>query len=252
MELSSISPEAAGLLAAAFLSSLGYLYKVRRESKQSARRVLYLLLEIRYSVRLAAIRPDEIKTKLVYAIARALEQKGIPAFPSDFDETVKTAAVGHIIEISEAAKTDIHERLVEPFEQALSEYSLSSPTMAFRLRGKQKIDHLIKITSDYAKSTAKNNINNLVKDESLRAVALKNLEKERKATIESISSDLDRDIKRLALKCSPMDYLQTILLLKKTEGAIGDSIYHHINSLASELADEIIMATTPKPNKDFP
>ena len=66
-----------GLAFAAILSSVGYLYRGWLESRRSARKVLYLLLEIRYALSVSFFNAHSAKEEYIKHYSLHLKEKGI-------------------------------------------------------------------------------------------------------------------------------------------------------------------------------
>ncbi|WCE30769.1 hypothetical protein [Vibrio sp. SCSIO 43137] len=65
-----------GILITAILSSFGYLYKTQLDTKKSAKRVLYQLLEIRYSIIHSLYDPEDATNAYFDHVEKRASQLG--------------------------------------------------------------------------------------------------------------------------------------------------------------------------------
>jgi len=138
-----------GLLVAALLSSAGYLYRSRLEGKKSARKVLYLLLEIRYAIKAALFDVDEISARYISHYVNRMQEKGLPIKQEEMEAMILGIIKSHLENVISALKTDVKTRLLPPFEEALMELAAVAPVLAYQLRGKEKVEVLVDLTRSY-------------------------------------------------------------------------------------------------------
>lgn len=138
-----------GTVIAAVLSSGGYLYRVQIERKKSLRKVLYLLLEIRHAVISRLFDPDAATEEYIAEMTKCLAARG---FISDDNETplaLRQLVKGYLTNIVSGLCSELDERLLMPFEEALLEMSTVAPALAFQLRGREKLESVIGHTDRY-------------------------------------------------------------------------------------------------------
>jgi len=138
-----------GIFISAILSSAGYLFKTKLETKRSARKVLYLLLEIRYGIMNSLFDPNEATKAYVARYNYRMKEKGFIVDVSIGYGAMYDLIREHFHNLIISMRTDFKQRLLIPYEEALFEFSTVNPVMAYKLRGKDKFETIITHTNDY-------------------------------------------------------------------------------------------------------
>ncbi|MBB3169964.1 hypothetical protein [Simiduia aestuariiviva] len=234
----------AGLAFAALLSSIGYLYRGLIESKRSARKVLYILLEIRYALSASLFNADKSKNEYIRHYADRLKAKGIEVNREDIDAQIGSMIENHFNSLAKAAKTDIKERLIQPFEEALSELSQISPVLAYRLRGKEKLELIAKLNSSYLDSFKDNFIDGMEAEWAKLAIVEFAEEIENEA-IKSLSGKLDQEVIILSKRCGWKDSYECRRVLSAKFGEFDKEVFLELD----KLIDKLIKKMTAAANK---
>ena len=135
------------VLFSAGFSTYVYFDKNKHERKRSARNVLYILLEIRYTTLQALIKTDEVANKYLLSMANRLKKKGVLVSKDDFSIFRKTIEE-HILRVISNSLTQ-KEALNSEYEKALTTLSKDNPVLAYRLRGKNYLPYQVQIGNNY-------------------------------------------------------------------------------------------------------
>lgn len=140
-----------GACLAAVLASVGYLYKTRQETRRSVRKVLYCLLEIKFALSFYRLDSNDAAGQLIRcALKRMADRWGVTG--EDCPEEVRAALAKHFGDILLAMRPEIDAKLIDQLESALLELAQTHPILAFRIRGKQKLDVALSITKSYSET----------------------------------------------------------------------------------------------------
>lgn len=231
----------AGLAFAALLSSVGYFYRGSIESKRSARKVLYLLLEIRYSLNASLFNADKAKDEYIRQYTDRLKAKGIDVNREDIDAQIGSVVEDHFNSIAKTAKADIAERLIHPFEEALSELSQISPVLAYRLRGKEKIELIAKLNSSYLGSFKDNFIDG-VEAEWAKATIVEFAEEMENDALKKLSLNLDQEVTILSKRCGWKDSHECKGVLSAKFGEFDEQTFLELDKLIDNLLEKMAVA----------
>ncbi|MGK0270019.1 MAG: nucleoside diphosphate kinase [Cocleimonas sp.] len=196
-----------GLLVAALLSSAGYLYRSRLEGKKSARKVLYLLLEIRYAVKASLFDVNEMSAKYIAHYVSRMQAKGMPIKKEEMEAMMLDTIKSHFENVISALKTDVENRLLPPFEEALMELATVAPVLAYRLRGKEKVEALVDLTKSYI-ADVDSQIISKIDDDFLKNILVKVSKSQQSNALNEVSANLDDDVLLLAKHCGRSDFSQ--------------------------------------------
>ena len=224
----------AGLAFAALLSSIGYFYRGRVESKRSARTVLYLLLEIRHALGASFFNAEKAKDEYIKHYISRLKEKGVDADRRDHDLQIGSLVEDHFSKLAKASKTDIKERLIQPFEEALSELSQISPVLAYRLRGKEKLELIAKLNSSYLDDFKEGLINN-IKEEWARTAMLEFAQEMESEALKRMSENLDQEISILSKHCGWIDSCKCKGVLSTKFGDFDKETFVELDRLIDSL-----------------
>lgn len=231
----------AGLAFAALLSSIGYFYRGRIESKRSARRALYLLLEIRHALSASLFNAEKAKNEYIRHYTNRLNKKGIDISREDIDAKIGSVVAGHFNSLAAAAKTDIAERLINPFEEALSELSQISPVLAYRLRGKEKLELIAKLNSSYLNSFKSDFIDDLETEWAKKSMVdfFEEMENE---TLKKLSENLDQEVIILSERCGWKDKYECRSVLSVNFGEFDKEAFLELDKLIDTLLEKMTIA----------
>lgn len=198
----------AGIALAALLSALGYFLKTRIEAKKSARKVLYYLLEIRFSIRGSLIDPAEIYEEFSEFMEKELTKRQLEMDRSAAEKVIAPLILGHFTNLSNAIRVQLDEKILAPYEEALSDFSQINPVLAYKLKGREQLQQVISHTSDY-NSALEATLKPLFDEhESQMTQEIFELSRARnKEAIKSLCSEIDLDIIAVAKNCGIFDYL---------------------------------------------
>lgn len=231
-----------GTVIAAVLSSAGYLYRVQIEQKKSLRKVLYLLLEIRHSVIARLFDPDAATEEYLAEMTKRLEVRGIKydneELPMVYRELIKT----HLDNLILCLRSELDERLLTPFEEALLEMSAVAPALAFQLRGREKLESVIGHTNQYMSQLS----GKLEVDmpEPLLQLMLDTSSGMKAEVLEDIYETLNKDVMLLANACGWRDSRACRKIIVK-----GPSPKHHLDlSELDTVIDLLISSITTAVN----
>lgn len=198
-----------GLLVGALINGLGFLYRTRLDSKKSARRTLYLLLEIRHTLRLSMVDTVGLTQQYRQHCEARLVAKEFAEPLDGLDGLLKS----HLDGTLQAMRSDVPARLLLAFEQALAELSSVDPVLAYRLRGKERLgDVVVEIQGYLARISAS------LAGQSLPAQIGEVDTFVRQSAFAAIGQVLDADIRRVARACGWLDFLKVRGVLKSKIG----------------------------------
>lgn len=141
-----------GIIFASYFATIGYLLRWKHENKKCARRVLYLLLQIRLAVSKSLFDPDEATEAYIQHFLKLLKNRGISAQASVVTPLMREKIQGHIQNVFELTRENIEGGLLQKYEQSLYELSAQNPVLAFQLQGKDKFEKLLNATKNYNQS----------------------------------------------------------------------------------------------------
>lgn len=192
-----------GTVIAAVLSSAGYLYRVRTDQKKSLRKVLYLLLEIRHAVISRFFDPEAITKEYLTEAIKRLSARGIKSDTDEIPAAYRELISAHFNNVISCLRSELDERLLVPFEEALLEMAAVAPALAFKLRGREKLENVIGHTNQYeSKLSGKLEVDIPEPFRKLMLEASSGLKEE---TLEDIYETLNRDLMLLAKACGRRD-----------------------------------------------
>ncbi|WP_350978360.1 hypothetical protein [Shewanella sp. AC34-MNA-CIBAN-0136] len=230
-----------GILITAILSSAGYFYRNRFESKKSARKVLYLLLEIRHAINVSLFDVDEVTDQYIEYFVKRLQSKGMLVKKEEIEGTLFEMIRSHINNINSAIKTDISTRLLPQFEDTLMELASVAPVLAYQLRGKEKIEALVDLTNTYLERIDSELIPTVTED------WMKNLlvdisKQQKKDALKDMSASLDTDVILLAKHCGRSDVSKCRKALKS--GASNKLDFQDLDKVIDKIIDKLIVAAS--------
>jgi len=229
-----------GIFLSASLAYVGFAYKSRLEIKRSARKVLFLLLEIRHETIRSMFDPKDAADKYFEYMSERMEEKGYPMGDADSNNPLREVITTHFENMFSAMKVDIHTRLLEPFDDSLSEFSTINPVLAYRLRGKEKLEKLISHTHTYEQNY-KNEIESQIKQTWLKDAIFNSTSDLKEETLAELVEDLDSDILILAKYCGFKDYRSSKKLLSnsnlKAKGFDFSGADHLIDNVIAQIME---------------
>ncbi|ABC33031.1 hypothetical protein HCH_06386 [Hahella chejuensis KCTC 2396] len=228
-----------GILLAAVISSAGYFYKNWTESKRSARKVLYFLLEIRYAVNMSIFNPNATAEKFLLHYFKRVEERGLPFDSEDIKVSVLPLIIQSLTDISNSLKIDIEERLVTPLDDALLELATVNPVLAYQLRGKDKFETLASHVFRYTDSI-RNNLSVDVLCENTIDMIVKEAGVVSSGTISKLVSDLELDILALAKYCGRRDYRSAKDCIDLGFSATNDIDLSKYDEMIDEILDRLL------------
>lgn len=233
---------------AALISAFAYLYKNRMESKRSARKVLYYLLEIRYSINTSLIDPNAIYEQYISQCLETLSKRIGIINREQLELLVGKYIHEHFVNIAEPIRTEIDERILIPYEQSLLELAEVDPITAYKLRGKERIQEAITHTQKYSKTLESEILPNLPFANDNMNSALKEFStSQHNDALNGIENCFNDQILMVAKSCSFVDYLKCKKILKSSIDQSSDIDFSELTNLLDELL-EIYKAQLAKTN----
>lgn len=228
-----------GIAFAAILSAIGYWYRGRVESKRSARQVLYLLLEIRHALSASIFDSSKAATEYLIHYADRLSTYGFDIQLEEVETKIGEIVKDYFSRVAEISKTDINERLLQPFEDSLSRLSQDAPVLAYRLRGKEKLELLAKLNATHI-SKSEHGIIAEIGEQSAREAMLKFTKEMEKNALQKISNHLDEEILTLSFHCGCLEYVRCKKVLSVKFGAFDNKLFSELDKLIDELVSRIM------------
>lgn len=225
-----------GTVIAAVLSSIGYLYRVQTEQKKSLRRVLYLLLEIRHAVIARLFDPDKATEEYLAEMTKRLAVRGIKSDDGEFPMAYRELISAHFNNIILSLRSELDERLLTPFEEALLEMSAVAPALAFQLRGREKLESVIGHTKQYV-SQLSSKFEADIPEPFLKLMieASSGLKEE---VLDDIYETLNKDVILLARACGRRDSRACKKIIEK-----GPSPKQHLDLSELDMVIDLLIST---------
>ncbi|ENM5935917.1 hypothetical protein CTB58_003783 [Vibrio mimicus] len=193
-----------GIIVAALLATGGYLLRWQHEYRKSARRALYLLLQIRNAAIDSIFSPADATDAYIDHLVSFFKEKGIPASRDDVTEDMKNVISSHFQNLIDAIRQEIEGSTLEQYEKALYELSAQNPVLAYQLQGKEKFQKLLDVTRAYNESIL-DKIESPLSEEVTASLESTITSFEPEVQKEVIDL-LDEDILKLSKYCSSYDY----------------------------------------------
>lgn len=231
----------AGLALAAILSSLGYLYRGWVESKRSARKVLYLLLEIRYALGASLFNSEKASKEYINHYTKRLKEKGINVSKEEVEAQIAEIVKSHFSNLTEVSKTDIKERLLHPFEDALYNLSQVSPVLAYMLRGKEKLEAFAGINVSYLDSN-KSMLVSTIGEEWAKEAILEFVHEMEEEVLQKMSRNLDEEIVLLSKHCGWLESYRCKKVLSTKFGEFDQEIFSELDKFIDKFIEKITIA----------
>lgn len=252
-----MSAEWAGLIGialAALLASVGYIYQVRVEHKKSVRRVLYFLLEIRFNVLAAVFDPKEATDKYAEHFLSRCSAEGFDTRGMEFPEGMRRMITSHFEQAITAAKSDLEERLLGQFEEALLQLASVHPVLSYRLLGRNRLEKLVGLTKAYGTEVINGAIGDVQEQWAKDLLFGVSSEAQRKAFCE-MASILDKDVLDLAWSCGYFEYRRCKRAIRNTAPRIDREFFAEIDPMINEFLRMAVEAAsrarsqTPAPTR---
>lgn len=221
-----------GIFITALFGLISYRYKVELEKKKSARSLLYILMELRYSIITSLFDPDEACDSYIKHITVKLNELGVSASTEQTDLDLRTTLLEYFYNLRNTISVDIKDRLLEPFEEALTELATIDPILAYQIKGKENLQQLLANNDDHFKKVHQTIMPNLNQDWAKQSI-LESTHKVKQDVIDYICSNLEKEILMVAKNCSKKD-------LKKCKRAMNKGLTNENKYSYSDL-DEMIL-----------
>lgn len=193
-----------GVPAAAIFAAIGYWYKSQREHKKSTRKVLYLMLELRHAIMAGVFDPEKATDEYFRHSVANSKKKGLDLDPAQITDDLRAMVTEHFENIRAAQQVDFG-KILPALDQALLEMACQNPVLAYRLRGKEKLEKLISHTRDYQTKFASNMEKELGKT-LIGSVMLETMAEMSNDAFRDICQKLDNDVLLLARDGGVVDY----------------------------------------------
>lgn len=226
-----------GIFVTGLLASIGFYFRSRLEVKRSARRVLYLLLELRHTILNSLFDPETEAKTFIKDYVTEMNRKGVPLKEHHMDGAMKNIIVDSFSELLDKVKVDIQSQLLAPLEKSLLSFSEVNPVLAFHLKGKEKLEVLIDHTNFSFNSLDKLIAKREVK-ENRNAGSSTDLRCIKEQVINELISTLNSDIMILAKHTGLFDRVRCKKLLAIKEQPNNKSPYleNFVNCVIDEIS----------------
>lgn len=222
------------------IGSFAYMYKVREEAKKSYRKTLFNLLEIRYAILMSLFDAKEATEKYIELFTRrtALTKENIP-------EEMFVMMQEHFKKITLTFKIDIENKLLVPYEKALSELAIIDPVLSYKLAGKEKAEELLIHSNQYEKDF---NIylSSTNKDYQYNDRLLSGIKNEKNKAIKELLESFDKDIKVVAWNCGLLDYFGCLKVINKGVSIENQYNFEGLDSVFDRLIVHTNETSVPK------
>ncbi len=232
-----------GVFLTAILSLLSYYFKNRREAKRDARQVLYLFLEIRYSLCFSIFDAEKATDEYLTEYVKKLNGKGVPLTKEHFSPDLVNLISSFFEEITKTAKMDIKQRVLTPLETSLSKLASEVPVLAYRLNGKDKIERLSRLVKSHSENIM-SIATNEVGEQNTKDITINMISKIRDTGQIGLVDHIDEDILLLAWYCGLKEYIQCKFILAKKPVYLDNQFFEEIDKMFDELyreASDVLM-----------
>lgn len=203
-----------GVGVGALLSGVGYYFRVRAERIKTKNSVLFHLLEIRALVRSQFVDPDTI-SQVYFDYCNDYFHRNLIDGGTDIPEEAKSFIQSHIRNICNATRPAIDVNFIESLNRAVAALSLDDPVLAYRLRGKERVDEILNAQSAYIENVTKCGYPEGTPEGFLKRVSGYAVKLNREV-VEDLLSDLEADIGMVAKGIGLVQYFTVQRLLKKS------------------------------------
>jgi len=197
-----------GIALSALIGSFAYRYKVKEESKKKYRKLLYVLLEIRYITVLSFFDSNQTTKKYIEHFSNRYQ------ISSEHTSEDMIQLIQNHFENIASVFIENQDKRLELYEVALKELSIVDPLLTYQLAGKESFSKLFNYSTEYEKIfNAFLDKNNQNKDFNNKLSV--NINKEKNKVFSEHLKSMDRDIRILAWKCGIFDYFRCLNVLRK-------------------------------------
>ena len=170
-----------------------------------------------------------------------MKAKGFDTKNEDVDCQIGEIVEEHFSNLAKTAKIDIEERLIQPFEEALSSLSQISPVLAYKLRGKEKLELIAKLNSSYLNNLRKEVINNVDEEWTKNTLLEFSTEVENQALCK-MTRNLDEEIVLLSKHCGWIEYYRCRGVLSFRFGEFDKEEFLELDKLIDKLVVKLAAA----------
>ena len=234
----------AGILITAIFGVIGYLWKLGRQQKESARTLLFHLLEIRHELLIERPRLDSLIDEFHSQLAAILGDRPklkslmIDQVPKDYMTTTLVTLMDGLV------RADA--KLLASYESALFDYSRINPFLTNRIRGMKLLPKLSENLANMV-STVADAMPGGKRDDLVVSVGRMELESSRHQAVEELVADLERVIRRVSLGAGLRFWVQSCFLTSRRQKR--DTKKEALNVDLSELIERffksVLLATNP-------
>ncbi|MCH1930486.1 hypothetical protein L9G16_09860 [Shewanella sp. A25] len=228
-----------GILLTTVISSVAYFYKAKVETKKSARKVLYFLLEIRYVIINTLFDPNKVAQNYLEHLRVMGKSKGLPIESSVFEGEIKSMIANYFQSLASSMKPDIEEKLLAPYEAALLEFSTVNPVLAYSLKGKEKLEAFISQTKSYRKLYESDVIDS-IEQGWLKDFMFSSSDVVNQNANEQLIKMIDEDITLLAKHCGHRDYRDCKKVLKMKTIDFKESDYLEVDAVIDLVFKQLV------------
>lgn len=212
-------------------SVISYIAKNKRESKRSAKRLLYIMLEIRRNFHLSIIDTETEVKKILGQLNTVLINKGMTEDLIPELDFIEANSKTHFDNVIHASKTDL-KCLLGSYKAALDDLSSDYPIAAYFLAGKETVEKIAEISSLYFDQMEGELINKEQNAQDKNLLKTVNSFGKNK-TKDKLVKDIDESILELAKFCGRKELRKTKIILEEPSG-----LDHYISQMESQL-DEL-------------
>lgn len=212
----------------ALLASIGYFWKLLRESKCNIRRVLYFVLEIRHSLIVSTIDSEALCDEYLDLYLKQCASKGVPI--DHLPDGIRDLVANNLERIKEIARSAIHDRLLNQYETELLALAGTNPTLAHRLLGRHKIEPLAVSTASASRQALEIGLE-IIKEPWAQDFMKSLTRKLQEDAAVELLSILDRDVLLLARRSGPLELYRCARLLRRTRKVVSREILSDLDSI---------------------
>lgn len=229
----------AGLVVPSCFASAGYVYRTRQESKRSARKVLFYLLEIRHALKASLYNTEKLTAEYVEQALGIFDDKGIPIRNTPILEILVRPMIGsHIENMIDANKPEVNEKLLDQYEKALLEFAEVNPVGAYLLKGREGFETILIHNENYMETCAEMIFPLLEGNPFLEKVVELKEEVSSEASAD-LMSEMNAFVKGLSEHCGRADRKKCYKIINSEDETDFSNVVLKINDFADTMKEFI-------------
>ncbi|MDP4532869.1 hypothetical protein Q9252_12010 [Marinobacter salarius] len=234
----------AGILTTAVLGVLGYLWKLGLRRKESARTLLFHLLEIRHELLIERPKLDAVVEEFQSEFREILGDR--PNLKSLMIDQVPREHIAAVLATLMDGLVRADAKLLDSYESALFDYSRINPLLTYRVRGMKLLPKLSDNLSNIA-STMAGAIPNGEETELVTSLGKKELESSRQKTLGELVADLEKIIRRVSWSAGLSFWIHSWFLGSKCrkQESKNENVDMDLQALMERFFRSVMLAGNP-------